>query len=356
MTNDKGILIRNIYYMLCYAFQDLKKNNFEDIAKEEFEHVLDLYAEILCRGISEQLKKGLYKEYVNKNESLSTFRGRLCIVGTIRNIIQHKRKLDCEYDELSEDNLFNRILKSTILLLIHSKDVKLTRKKELRKIFIFFNNVTEVNLRQIKWGRLNFQRSNRSYRMLINICNFIVDGMLLTTETGGVHMLTFSEEHLNKLYEHFVLNYYKRHFPKLSANADIIKWNIDNEYCVGLEFLPSMKSDITLHYKEHILIIDTKYYGKMMQKRYNKFTIHSANLYQIYTYVKNLDIIHSGCVSGLLLYAQTEEDILPELDAYFDGNRIIVTTLNLNEEFKIIASKLDEIVFQYFNLSNIDKT
>ena len=31
MTNDKGILIRNIYYMLSYAFLELKRNNYEDI-------------------------------------------------------------------------------------------------------------------------------------------------------------------------------------------------------------------------------------------------------------------------------------------------------------------------------------
>ena len=28
MTIDKGIFIRNIYYMLTYAFQELKQNNY----------------------------------------------------------------------------------------------------------------------------------------------------------------------------------------------------------------------------------------------------------------------------------------------------------------------------------------
>ena len=35
MTNDKGILIRNIYYMLAYAFQELRQNNYAEIAGEE---------------------------------------------------------------------------------------------------------------------------------------------------------------------------------------------------------------------------------------------------------------------------------------------------------------------------------
>ena len=61
MTNDKGILIRNIYYMLAYAFQELRHNNYAEIAGEEFEEIHDLFAEILIRGISFQLKQGLHR-------------------------------------------------------------------------------------------------------------------------------------------------------------------------------------------------------------------------------------------------------------------------------------------------------
>ena len=44
MTEDKGIFIRNIYYMLTYAFHELRQNNYEYIAGEEFENVHDLFA------------------------------------------------------------------------------------------------------------------------------------------------------------------------------------------------------------------------------------------------------------------------------------------------------------------------
>ncbi len=53
MTEDKGIFIRNIYYMLTYAFQELGQNNYEYIAGEEFENVHDLFAEILsCENMA----------------------------------------------------------------------------------------------------------------------------------------------------------------------------------------------------------------------------------------------------------------------------------------------------------------
>lgn len=348
MTKDKNILIRNIYYMLSYAFRELKKNNYEDIAKEDFEQILDLFAEILYRGVSEQLKQGLYREYIGKRETLSTLRGRLDINGTIRNVMQHRQKLDCEYDELSENNLFNRILRSTMLLLIRCKDVNVTRKKELRKVLPFFNNVVDVDLREIRWSGLRFQRNNSNYRMLMNICYFIVDGTLMTTEAGNLRMPNFSDEQMSKLFERFVLNYYKRNHPLLKPNSDAIKWNIDGDESVGLDLLPAMQSDITLRYGGKTLIIDTKYYGRMTQMQYGKHSIHSGNLYQIYTYVKNKDKEHNGDVSGMLLYAHADEELAPEFDANIDGNRIMVSTLDLNQEFELIASKLDSVASKVF--------
>ena len=79
MTNDKGILIRNVYYMLSYAFSSLRKNNYEDVAKEDFERIEDLFAEILYKGISAQLKLGLYREYIHKTAELPLLRGKLDI-------------------------------------------------------------------------------------------------------------------------------------------------------------------------------------------------------------------------------------------------------------------------------------
>lgn len=356
MINDKGILIHNIFYMLSYAFQELKKNNYAHIDKEDFENILDLLAEILYRGVSEQLKKGLYREYIEKNETLSVLRGRLDINGTIRNIIQHKNKLYCEYDELSENNLLNQIIKSTLLLLVYSKDVKPLRKKSLRSILLFFSNVDKINLRNVKWNAIRFQRNNISYQMLITLCYFIVKDFLLTTNEGEIRMMTFSEEHMNKLFERFVLNYYKRHYPSLEPNADAIVWNVEERegegLGLGLDMLPSMQSDITLHFGDKTHIIDTKYYGKMMQSQYEKKTIYSANMYQIFTYVKNKDIDSSGNVSGMLLYARTQEEISPNVDVTIGGNRILVNTLDLNSKFDLIASQLNNYIHQVFPTFN----
>lgn len=64
MTNDKGIFIKNIYYMLAYAFRVLRQKNYDNVAAEDFDNVQDLFAAILAKGVSQQLKQGLYQEYM----------------------------------------------------------------------------------------------------------------------------------------------------------------------------------------------------------------------------------------------------------------------------------------------------
>ena len=110
-------------------------------------------------------------------------------------------------------------------------------------------------------------------------------------------------------------------------------------------------ANATITYDENILIIDTKYYSQSMQtiELYNSKTIHSNNLYQIFTYVKNKDINKNGKVSGMLLYAKTNEDIIPNGEYMMSGNKIMVRTLDLNKDFKFIAQSLNKIASDLIN-------
>ena len=113
MINDKGILIKNIYYMLTYAFQILKEKDIVQIESESFQDIQDLFAEIITKGMSVQLKQGLYKQYIAYDENLLKVRGKINIPATIKNQIQKRKLVHCEYDELSENNIYNQIIKTT---------------------------------------------------------------------------------------------------------------------------------------------------------------------------------------------------------------------------------------------------
>ena len=226
MTEDKGILIHNIYYMLAYAFQELRQNNYAEILGEKFDDIYDLFADILARGIAYQLKQGLYREYVARNESMQTVRGKICINGTIANRMRNNNQIACDFDELSEDNVYNQILVSTAMILIRHSDVKKEKKAKLKQLMLFFQNVQSIDVHTVRWNALRFDRNNKNYRMLVYICYFIANEWLMTTEDGKYKMREFSDENINRLFEKFVLAYYKKHHPELNPCAKKIDWNI----------------------------------------------------------------------------------------------------------------------------------
>lgn len=350
MIEDKGIFIKNIYYMLAYAFREFQEENYESVAAEQFEMVQDLLAALLAKGVAKQLKQGLYREYVIQHGMMSTLRGKIDMQETIRERIQQRQRLACEFDELSENNCYNQILKTTIHYLIRDKGVSRAHKKKLHKVILFFEDVDLLDPSTIKWSRLHYQRNNKSYEPLLNICYLVLDGMLQTTEQGDYRMMMVSDDHMARLYEKFILAYYRRHHSYLTeVRAAQIPWNL-TEIPDDTSFskLPVMQSDAFLRFGDKILIIDAKYYGKTMQSYYDKHTLHSANLYQIYTYVKNQDKGHTGNVVGMLVYAKTQEAVTPNYRYNMDGNIIGATTLDLNRDFKEIARQLNKIAADFF--------
>ena len=340
--------------MLTYAFKELRHNNYEYIAGENFDNIYDLFAEILSKGVSYLLKQGLHKEYILNEDNLTTLRGKLNLQGTIKERIAQQTRLACEYDELTINNVFNQIIKTTVGVLISKPDVKNERKNILRKLMLFFDSVDEIEQPAIKWNLLRYDRNTRTYQMMHSLCYFVLQNLILSTEQGNTKMPEFSNEHMNLLFQRFVMEYYRKHYPEYKAVAKQIKWNFSDNSVGALSMLPIMQSDITLTLGERTLIIDTKYYSKNLQEHFGKFTINSPNFYQIHTYVMNEDRGHTGMVDGMLLYAKTTADIQPDGNFKTNaGNILMVRTLDLSQEFDGIKSELDLLVS--YNVSIVSR-
>lgn len=350
-SDREQILIKNIYYMLVYAFKVLQQKNYKDMETVRFDNAQNLFAAILAQGIGQQLKQGLYKEYIDQEGDLSVLHGKISFPGTIRNQIAHRQQLHCEYDELSENNLLNRIIKTTALILIDSNEVKKEYRQRLRSEMLFFSSIGEVEPSSIRWSDLRFHRNNQTYFMLIGICRLILNSMLQTEDDGSYKLAAFEDsQEMSHLYEKFLLEYYRREHPELKASASQIRWALDD----GLQAsLPIMQSDIMLQRENSVLIIDAKYYAHNMQVQYNKRTIHSGNMYQIYTYVKNKEFeleksSEPHKVSGMLLYAKTVDVIQPDSVFQMHGNQITVRTLDLYQPFEKIKQSLDGVAADHF--------
>lgn len=339
------IRIQNIYYMLSYAFQVLNEQGYKQIATEEFENVAELCSAILIKGVTSQIKRGLGKEYVEQTDSLASLRGKINISASVKGQTLLNKRMICSYDEFSVNSYMNRILRTTMETLIKS-NISKNRKKQIRKLLIYFAEVEPLERERINW-KLQYNKNNQTYQMLISVCYLILKGLLQTTTDGNTKLMDFlDEQRMCMLYEKFILEYYRKEHKEIKASASQIPWDLDDGYS---EMLPIMQSDIILKSVDKTLVIDAKYYAHTTQSQYSTNTLHSGNLYQIFTYVKNLDTNKSGNVAGMLLYAKTDEIVLPNNDYKMGGNQISVKTLNLDCEFAEIKIQLDGIVQKYFD-------
>ncbi|HEL0822027.1 TPA: 5-methylcytosine-specific restriction endonuclease system specificity protein McrC [Streptococcus equi subsp. zooepidemicus] len=341
------IKIQNVYYMMAYAFQTLNEQGYKDVATEQFNNVAELCAAILTKGVSLQIKRGLGREYISETETLSGIRGKINITESIKTQAMLRKQMVCTYDEFSVNTYMNRIIKTTMVKLLHA-DIDKARKKELKKLLVFLADVDELDIHAINWKQ-QYDRNNQSYRMLVSVCYLVIKGLLQTTSNGTTRMMEFvDEQRMCRLYEKFILEYYRKEHPEITANASQIPWQLDDNF---RDMLPIMQTDIMLSQGAKILIIDAKYYEHTTQTQYDKHTLHSNNLYQIFTYVKNKEYElrekpHE--VAGMLLYAKTEEAVQPDQKYMMSGNRVSVKTLDLNQDFSEISKQLDEIVTEYF--------
>ena len=263
------------------------------------------------------------------------------------------KKLICTYDEFSEDNRLNQIIKATANLLIVS-DIDNDRKVMLKKLLVYFTDVSEIELRTVNWN-FQFNRYNRSYQMLIAICFLVYKGLLQTTSDGTTRLMDFvDEQKMSHLYEKFLLEYYKYHWGnQFKVGSPEIAWQLDEGS--DIDQLPTMKSDVVLRRGDDYLIIDAKYYSKSLQEYMGKRTVHSDNLFQMYAYVKNQEeqIKKEGkphSVSGLLMYAMTDDAEQPHLTMVNTGNKICARSIDLNTDWSIIRNQLDGVITEFFTI------
>ena len=129
------IPVRNIYYMLTYAWgylQEIKQANLEAIPGN---NLLDILGYVLNKGILQLSRRGLELDYNPNTEIIPGIKGRIEFAKTIRGFHLNHGKTVSTFDLLNEDTLANRIIKSTLAMLIKHEKLNSTIRDEARSLY-----------------------------------------------------------------------------------------------------------------------------------------------------------------------------------------------------------------------------
>lgn len=336
------VVVKNIYYMMAYAFGALETGDYERLGCEEFEHIENLMAAILTLGIDMQRRRGFERGYLPIEEELSSVRGRIDIPKTLRLKSACRTQVHCSYDELSEKTYKNRILATAARMLLNQGEVDPERRTALKRSLLALHDVEPLRPNGIEWGRLRYHRNNDGYRMLMLTCRMVIERALPSPEQDSVLVREFSSTRkLHDLYEKFVLEYFRVHHAELKPLARKIDLKMES---ATPDILPELKTDVTLEGNSTTLIIDTKCYGHILAAHFDKEIANANHLHQLSDYVFTEGYGSSGReVSGMLLYALTAQD-QARCDAWRRaGHNFYLQTLDLGQEFNGIRKQLETI-------------
>ena len=343
------IPIQNIYYLLCYSWDKLEEKDIVNIDSTDSPEILDLLCKVLTNGTTHLLKRGVDRSYVTWKEDTTSIRGRIDFNQSIKRNLMRRAILRCEFDELDYNILHNQILKATFKNLLKNKNIDKDLKEEMKGVYTYFSSIDDIYLSERSFGSVRLNRNNGFYDFLLKVCILIYDNLLMNEDTGESKFRDFlrDENTMQHLFENFVRNFYRREQKLYTVKSENIRWDARCLTEASDGFLPKMTTDISLESPKRKIIIDTKYYKDAFQNNYNVEKLHSVNLYQIFSYLKNVEAkggMNRHC-EGILLYPTVSKEL--DLRYKIAGHKLSIKTINLNQDWKKIHNDLIEMTIAY---------
>lgn len=347
------IPIKNLFYMLCYAWNVLAIMDDVKVGDDEYDDAYDLLARVFAYGIGRLIRSGFHRSYIEQTEELSTLRGKISVQDSIDGMTMLRKRLVCTYDEYSTNDIFNQILKYTIDSLMRNPNVSEVTKRELKKQVVFFAGIESKPPTKENRQKLIFNRNNVTYKLLINIAVMLYDETVVNEEEGhNTFKDFFREEQMHKVFELFILNFYAMHLDRSTykVHAPKINWKIEENAddiwggAFDVDIDPGdRRTDIVIENKKTNLqmIFDAKYYKKTFVDAYmgpGEENIRTGHLNQLRGYI--LDSEFSGKKVGALLYPMVNNDLNKGKVFPIQGSPIIVKTINLNDDWWNIESDM----------------
>ena len=341
------IPIENIYYLLCYAWNKLDEKERVNVSIDDRTELLDLFAKVLINATKTLLKRGIDKNYIDHTEEIAGVKGKVQISQTLKSNLLLKQRTICTYDTFTSNVLLNRILVTTLYRLTRTKGLDKELKYELVALQRMLADIDQIEITSSLFKLVILNRNNRFYGFIMNVCQIIFENTLPSEEKGKYKFSDFTRDDrkMNQLFEAFVRNFYRieqKQYP--SIKKETIKWQFASTDNESYQYLPQMETDITLENDTEKIIIDAKFYRETMILNYDKEKIKSENLYQLFSYLLNQEDSDSKTqnASGILLYPTIEADY--DLQFQYNKHNIQIRTVNLNTNWKMIESRLKEII------------
>jgi 5-methylcytosine-specific restriction enzyme subunit McrC len=338
-----SVPVRNIYYLLCYAWDALEESGPVEAGKLPFKRLPDLPAAVLAAGTERLLKRGLDRGYVAIEEDARTPRGKLNLSETLKRNLLNLPAVHCSVDNLAVDIPHNRVLRATLGRVARCDAIDPVLRSRCLGLYRRFPGVADVPVTAGLLSRVQLHRNIRHYRLVIEVCRLLHHALLSEPGTGRVAFRDFLRDDglMAGLFERFVQNFYRREqtdFPRVGPER--VEWQDVAAADNARRYLPEMRTDVCLESPRRKLVVDCKYSSQTLSAYYGAQKLHAPHLYQLFAYLRNLalQIVPGQTLEGMLLYPTVDREL--DLRYMVHGHSVRVATIDLTREWPEIHSRL----------------
>lgn len=343
-----NIPVRNVYYLLAYAWGQADAARERLATSAEVETLPDLLAHVLAQRVASLIRRGLDRSYVEERVVIPGVRGKLDLSETLKRNLLLEARTQCIVEELQHDVLHNQILRSTLGRLLSLPRLDSKVRNEVGLIYRKLGEIGTIPLRRANFRRVRVHRNNRSYRFLMHLCKLIHDCLHLEEDGSTTFFDTRQRRKvMSRIFEQFVSNFYRAEQEVYDVQSQgRLSWHRPKSTRLeDLDLLPSMVPDAVLVAGQRRIVVETKYYREPLHRnRYGARRVRAAHLYQIFAYLenRNAEAPEGPSHEGILLYPVVNEAF--RYDFELKGHRIQVRTIDLGLEWWQIRDDLLALV------------
>nr|WP_238941920.1 restriction endonuclease [Bacillus sp. REN10] len=338
MPSFNKVPIKNIYYMLMYAWGILPEKDAQTVGQEDYADIYSLLIDVLTDKLPVLIRKGLHRDYVNHKELTPTLKGRVDFSASLHRQSFRQAKMVCEFDELSHDILLNQVIKSTLMEIGKVKELAPPLRKKVFHVLPYFTDITAIPLTPRVFQSVVIGRNTRHYHLVISICRLLFEHLLINEETGDRQFVSFDRsQNLGRFFEKFIYHFYRLEQNEFHVCSENVEWATDTDQTHPL--LPRMTTDLSLISPKRKIIMDTKFYANSLSSHYGTEKFHNQHLYQLLTYLTNNQAVkkYPFRLEGILLYPKVDKQLNEQLTIH--GHSIRICTLDLTRDWQSIHQR-----------------
>lgn len=292
---DGTTMRRNLVAMLSTAYGlEVSVGEAASVATQRF-GLLEFLVRLFVNRLFAELHRGLVRRYEKREENLSVVRGRVLIGEQIRRNILAPERFYCGFEEFTEDNPLNRVLKAALrLLLAFSRNVD--NQRSLAELLLAFEGVADIERRNLPWKEIKIDRLNARYVPCLNLASLFLRQTPPDVTAGSAGGLSVFFD-MNVLFEEYVGRIAAKVLRPLGFDVRLQegrRYLVYDEVADRDAFL--LKPDIVGRIgQQAVWIIDTKW--KELSAEEAREGVSQADMYQMYAYARRYE-----CPDVVLMY------------------------------------------------------